>query len=197
VTVHGNLTMETSTPTAASTQAGWRSVLHRWPSMLGLTAAFAVLATAADRETVATTVCVAALCYLGAAALGRPWIAWPAIVGGSLVVFVSVWIGLPWWVGIGIVALVLVVIGLFGRVPRPQLTAQTAALIGYGGLAVAALFIAPRVGLALAGVVLASHAVWDLIHYRRRIVVPRSLAEFCLLLDVPLGVGVIVLAIMG
>jgi hypothetical protein len=181
---------------SAAPQTGWQSVLHRWPSALGLAAAALVLATAADRETVAITVSVAALCYLGAAALDRPWIAWAGIVGGSLVLFASGWIGLPWWAGIGIAALALVIVGLLGRVPRPTLTAQTAALIGYAGLAVAALFIAPRIGLALAGVALASHGVWDLIHYRRRTVVPRSLAEFCLLLDVPLGLGVIILAII-
>ncbi len=61
----------------------------------------------------------------------------------------------------------------------------------------AALFLAPRVGLVLAGLVLASHAVWDVVHYRRNQVVPRSLAEFCMLLDVPLGVGFIVLAVIG
>jgi hypothetical protein len=193
----GVVTMETSTPAAASARTGWQSVLHRWPSLLGLAAAVMVLATAADRETVAITMCVAALCYLGAAALGRPWVGWAGVVGGSLVVFASGWIGLPWWAGIGIAALALVVVGFLVGVSRPTLTAQTAALIGFGGLAVVAVFIAPRVGLALAGAVLASHAVWDLIHYRRRIVVSRSLAEFCLLLDVPLGVGVIVLAIIN
>jgi hypothetical protein len=174
----------------------WQSVPHRWPSALGLAAAALLLATGGDRETVAIVLCVATLCYLGAAGLDRPWVAWAGIAGGSLVVFASEVVGLAWWAGIGIGALALVVAGLLGRVPRPALTAQTAALIGYGGLAVAALFFAPRVGLVLAGVLLASHAGWDLIHYRRNQVVPRSLAEFCMLLDVPLGVGAVVLAIM-
>jgi hypothetical protein len=49
----------------------------------------------------------------------------------------------------------------------------------------------------LAGAALASHAGWDLVHYRRDAVVARSLAEFCMLLDVPLGVGLIVLALAG
>jgi hypothetical protein len=97
--------------------------------------------------------------------------------------------------GIGVAAIVLVVFGLVRRIPRSALTAQTAALAGYGGLAGVALFFAPRLGLALAGVALATHAVWDLIHYRRNQVVPRSLSEFCMLLDVPLGVGAIILAI--
>jgi hypothetical protein len=69
------------------------------------------------------------------------------------------------------------------------------AMIGFGGLAVIAVLIAPRVGLALAGVTLVSHAAWDYVHWRRNEVVPRSLAEFCFALDVPFGISAIVLAI--
>jgi uncharacterized membrane protein len=105
-------------------------------------------------------------------------------------------VGLTWWAGVSIAAVVLVVIGVVTKVQRTALTAQTAALVGYGGFAVATVFFAPRVGLLLAGVALASHGVWDLIHYRRQQVVSRPLAEFCMLLDVPLGVAAIVLAII-
>ncbi len=77
-----------------------------------------------------------------------------------------------------------------------MLTAQTLALVAYGGLAVVALFLAPRAGLVLAGAALAFHAGWDVVHYRRNQVVPRSLSEFCMWLDVPLGVGAILLAII-
>lgn len=111
-------------------------VLRRWPAVLGLAAAILSLAIGASRDGVATTVGVAALCYLAAAAL-----------------------------------------------------------VGFGGAAVAGLFIAPRAGLVLAAIALASHAVWDVIHYRRRQVVPRSLAEFCFVLDVPLSVGAIIPAV--
>ena len=82
----------------------------------------------------AITVCVAALCYLGAAALGRPWVAWAGIVGASLVVVASELVGLVWWAGISIAALALVVAGILGRTSRPALTAQTAALLVFGGL---------------------------------------------------------------
>ena len=169
-------------------------LLHRWPSVVGLLAAGFLIATGANRETVAITVSVAALCYLGAAALNRPWIAWAGIIGGSLVVVAGQLAGLAWWAAIGIVAAALVAIGLIGKAPRPALTAQTAALLGFGGLAVVALFLNPRVGMILAGLALASHAGWDLVHYRRNEVVPRSLAEFCILLDVPLGLALVVLA---
>jgi hypothetical protein len=176
-------------------RTGWTGLLlHRWPSALGLLAVVAALATGADRESVAITLAVAALCYLGAAALNRPWIAWATIVGGSLVVTVGALTGLAWWGAIGIAAAALLVTGLVSGVPRPPLTAQTAALLGFGGLAVAAVFLAPRAGMVLAGLALASHAGWDLVYYRRNEVVPRSLAEFCMVLDVPLGLALIVLA---
>jgi hypothetical protein len=69
------------------------------------------------------------------------------------------------------------------------------ALVGFGGLALVALFVDPRAGLAMAGIALAAHAIWDAILYRRDRVVPRSLLEFCILLDVPLGIGAVILAI--
>lgn len=172
------------------------TVLRRWPTALGLIAAGASIATGASRESVGTTVAVALLCYLGAAALNRPWIAWAGIAGVSLIVTVGELAGLPWWAVCGIAAAALVVIGLVIRAPRRALTAQTAALLGFGGLAVLSVFIAPRAGMVLGGLALASHAGWDLIHYRRNVVVPRSLAEFCFFLDVPLGLALVVLAFL-
>ena len=75
---------------------------------------------------------VAALCYLGAAALDRRWVAWAGCVVVSLVLVASQAIGLVWW-AVG-ATLALVVAGLLLGVPRPPLTAQTAALIGYGAM---------------------------------------------------------------
>jgi len=49
----------------------------------------------------------------------------------------------------------------------------------------------------LASLALITHAVWDVRHYRKNAVVPRSLAEFCMFFDVPLGVAVIVLVLAG
>jgi uncharacterized membrane protein len=71
------------------------------------------------------------------------------------------------------------------------------AMLGYGAVAITALAFAPMVGAILASLALIAHAIWDVIHYRRNAVVPRSLAEFCIFLDVPLGVAVIVLVLNG
>jgi hypothetical protein len=192
---------ETSMPTSASasaterTASAWQVV---WPAALGLAAAAVQLATDPDTETIATVISIAVLCYLAAAAFDRRWVAWAGGLVFVPVVVPSQFVGLAWWVVPGVVALALVVTGLLLRVPGPPLAAQTAALIGYGGFAVAVLLLAPpRAGLALAGVALAAHGVWDVIHYRRNRVVHRSLAEFCIVLDVPLGIGAIVLAAIG
>ncbi|MEV7624030.1 hypothetical protein [Actinoplanes sp. NPDC089786] len=171
-----------------------RSTLHRWPAALGLLAAGFQIVTGANRESVAITVVVATLCYLAAAAFNRPWIAWATIAGGSVIVVAGELAGLTWWVAVGLVAAGLAVIGLVTGVPRPALTAQTGALLGFGALAVTALYLDPRAGMILAGLALAAHSGWDVIHYRRNTVVPRSMAEFCMVLDLPLGAALIVLA---
>ncbi|WP_324650211.1 hypothetical protein [Georgenia sp. H159] len=174
-----------------------RGVLDHWPALAGLGVAVLLLATGvADRDTLAIGVTAAAVCYLAAGALGRPWVAWASVLGVSVVVVAGESAGLPRWASLGLTGAVLVAVGLWRGARRPTLT-QAVALLGFGGLAVVALSIDPQVGLVLAGLTLASHGVWDLVHYRRDVVVPRSLAEACLMLDVPLGLGCILLAVAG
>lgn len=120
--------------------------------------------------------------------MGRPWVAWAGIVGGSLVVVASELVGLVWWAGVGIAAVALVIAGLLGRAARGALTAQTAALLGFGGLTVVALFLAPRAGLCWPVSAGEPRRVGPWSTSGAIMVVPRSLAEFCMLLDVPLGV---------
>ncbi len=173
------------------------SAVHRWPTALGLAAAAVALRGDAGAETPAIVVCVATLCYLGAASLGRPWIAWAAIPGGTAAVVVGELVGATWWAGLSAAALVLLAAGLTGRARRPDTVRQTIATVGFGVPVVSAvLLLAPRAGLVVAGLVLAGHAVWDLVHLRTGRVVPRSLAEFCMALDVPLGLGFVLLAVL-
>ncbi len=176
----------------------WSAAVHRWPTALGLAAAALALQGDAGAETPAVVVCVAALCYLGAAALDRPWIAWAGVPGGSAAVVVGELVGATWWAALSAVALVLLAAGLSRRNRRPATARQVVATVGFGVPAVAAvLLLAPRAGLLVAGLVLASHAVWDLVHLRDGKVVPRSLAEFCIALDVPLGLGFVLLAVLA
>jgi hypothetical protein len=170
-------------------------VMGYWPAALGLAAATFQIVTGVATDAVTITIAIAASCYLAAAALGQPWIAWAGVLVGSLVVTLSEIAGIGWWLGLTVFAAVLVVAGVLRRTQARALTAQGLALVGFGGLAVVAVLISPRLGLAFAGVALASHAAWDYVHWRRNVVVPRSLAEFCFVLDVPFGVAAIVLAI--
>jgi hypothetical protein len=189
--------MHAPTVTAAAPATRLRWLARRWPSLLGAAFAAGQLAAGPDTEAIATVIAVAVLCYLAAAAFDRRWVAWAGCAAFPAVVIASWAASLAWWAVAGAAALVMVAAGWLLRVPRAPLNAQTAALLGYGALAVIALFLEPRVGLALAGAGLALHAVWDVIHYRRNRVVHRSLAELCVLLDIPLGAGAIVLAIAG
>ena len=85
-----------------------------------------------------------------------------------------------------------------GEVVTPAVTwPQALAMVGYFGVAIIALFLAPNVGLALAGFALATHAVWDVVHYRRDIIVSRSMALWCIGLDVFLGLTCITLAVIA
>lgn len=186
---------EPATTTPADVAHVRRPLLGYWPAALGAAAATFQIMTGLAAEAVAITVAVAASCYLAAAALGRPWVAWASIVTGSAVVIVSEIAGIVWWAGLAAYAAALVLVGLQRQARARALTAQGLAMLGFGGLAVVAVLVSPRLGLALAGVALASHAGWDYVHWRRNEVVPRSLAEFCCLLDIPFGVAAIVLAV--
>jgi hypothetical protein len=187
--------MSQSTTVTAEVGPVRRPVLGYWPYALGFAAATFQIVTGVATDAVAITVAVAASCYLAAAALGRPWIAWVGILAGSVVVTVSEIAGIAWWVGLAVFAAAVAVAGLLRGANARTLTAEVLAMIGFGGLAVVAVLFSPRLGLALAGIALASHAAWDFVHWRRNTVVPRSLAEFCFVLDIPFGAAAIVLAI--
>ncbi|HEY9292323.1 MAG TPA: hypothetical protein VIP98_13650 [Microlunatus sp.] len=145
--------------------------------------------------TPATAVGVAALCYLTAAVTGLRWMSWVAVPLASVLPFVGLVGPVPWWLIVALVGLVLAVVGVI-RSPTRSLP-QTVAMVAYFGLAVLALALAPRAGLVLAGVVLAAHAGWDLIHYRRNRVVVRSFAVWCIGLDLTVGAICVALAITG
>jgi hypothetical protein len=168
---------------------------HRWPTAVGLLAAAFALLAGGDRDTVITVLFVALACYLAAAALGRPWVAWAAVPIGSVAVTVGKILDIEPWLVIGAASVVLIIVGLLRRASRPALSAQSLAMLGYGGVAMIALALVPVAGAVLASLSLIAHAIWDLIHYRRNTVVPRSLAECCMFFDVPLGVAVIVLVL--
>jgi len=142
----------------------------------------------------ATAVGVAALCYLAAAATGRRWVGWAAVPVASALPCLQL-AGIPRWASFGAVGLVLLVVGVAAR--RPTTLAQAGALVAYYGVALAAVGLAPRAGLVVAGLALAAHAAWDLVHYRRDIVVHRSLAVWCIGLDLTVAAICVAFAAAG
>ena len=169
------------------------ALLHRWPTLVGLLAAAGILLAGPDRTTVGLTVACAAVCYLAAAALDRPWAAWAAIPATGVVIRAGLLLGARPIVSLAVAAVVLVAIGVAIRVSRSTLTLETAGLLAYGGVAAVGLAIAPTAGLLVVAVTLVAHGAWDIWHLRRHAVVPGSLAEACIALDVPLGLGVLAL----
>ncbi|GGM09745.1 hypothetical protein ACFQBY_08950 [Promicromonospora citrea] len=155
----------------------------------GLLVAGAAPAGRTWREAVAedpyTAVGVAVLCYLTAAVTGVRWTGWLVALLASAVSVASELLDVPRWITFVLVGVVLAGIGLARG--RSATWPQAAALAGYLGVGTVALFLEPRLGLALAGLALAAHAVWDVVHYRRDVVVNRSLALWCIGLDVVMG----------
>ena len=193
---------ETATPTRPSrwtgtwpTNTAWIVVgaITGFGLLVGATAATGGTWQEATAEDPATTVGVAALCYLAAAVTGVRWAGWLAVVPASAIPVVSELADLPRWIPFALVGLVLVGVGLARR--RAATWPQAAAMVGFFGVAAVALYLDPRLGLVLAGLALAAHAAWDLVHYRRDIVVNRSLALWCIGLDLTLGGICVVLAL--
>ena len=181
--------------------AGWTrtssAIWRRWPAAVGLLGAAFVALGSPDRETLVISLLVALACYLAAAAFKVRWAAWAAIPIASALVTAGAFIGIDPWLMLGGASVVLIVVGVALRASRTALAAQSLALVAYGGVRLVALTLGPVVGAVLASLVLIAHAAWDVIHYRRNAVVPRSLAEACIFFDVPLGVAVIVLVFTG
>jgi hypothetical protein len=173
------------------------AIWHHWPAAVGLLGAAFVAIVSPDRETVVISLLVALVCYLAAAAFKVRWVAWAAIPIASALVTAGAFIGIDPWLMLGGASVLLIVVGLALRASRTALAAQSLAMAAYGGMGLIALTLGPVAGAILASLVLMAHAVWDVIHYRRNAVVPRSLAEACIFLDVPLGVAVIVLVLTG
>ncbi|HEY8474342.1 MAG TPA: hypothetical protein VIL37_17140 [Natronosporangium sp.] len=68
-------------------------------------------------------------------------------------------------------------------------------MVGFGGLTLIVAAIEPRWGLLLAGLGILVHAGWDVYHFRVNKVVNRPWSEFCAVVDVVVGAGLVVLAV--
>ncbi|MCD0445094.1 hypothetical protein LO763_15870 [Glycomyces sp. A-F 0318] len=176
-----------------------RAVLRRWPTAFGIAfAAFVVwgLASGADLAPVLTA---SGLVYLASAALGRRGAAWPVFALTFVVIGAAGFT--PWedaatWVLIGLAAL-FAAYGLLRGAARPAegLPLQAVGMAVFGGAAAVVLLVGGDLGAYLVAAGLLGHAAWDLHHHRADRVVVRSMAEFCLVLDVLIAVAMVVVAL--
>jgi hypothetical protein len=180
----------------------WTDVLiHRWSTVLGIAVA---AMTAYDLEldagsvsSLAALVVLMALVKDGAAALDRRRAAWVVFLAALAVMIVLLLVdpGSAPSVVLLVAALVLVVVGAVrGQLRRPGgLKLQAAGMLGFGVVAIMALYADPRVGGYLVAFALLGHAAWDAYYYLRDRVVSRSYAEFCGVLDLLVGAAILVL----
>lgn len=173
-------------------------LLARWPAVLGLTVMAASLPTGSSGAELWPVLLMPVVVYLAAAALARPSTAWPLFGGVLVVVGVSRVIGVEDWWGLVMAALAFLVAGTVQGLlrPRSDLFDQSVLLLGLGGLAVAAIYVDMWVGAGLVAAGLILHGVWDVVLHHRNRVVPRSLTEFCAVLDFTLGLAIIVLMLI-
>ena len=184
----------------------WTDVLmHRWPTALGIAVA---AMTAYDLEidagsvsSLSALVVLMALVYVGAAALDRRWSAWVVLLAGFVVMVVFQDLldsGIDPSAVLLIAALVFVVVGaLRGQLRRPGgLTLQAAGMLGFGVVALMALYVEPFLGGYLVAFALLGHAAWDAYHYLRDRVVARSYAEWCAVIDLLTGAAILFILFM-
>lgn len=180
-------------------ESGWRS-LQWWPAAAGIAfAAFVAIDLFGGQEQgsdLAPIVTASGLVYLAAAALGKPSASW-LVFFMSIAVITAAKVG---WIGIDASWPLLALAALFfayglwrgATRPRTELPLQSVAMLAFGAIAVATLYLSAAAGaFAVAGGLL-GHAAWDVYHHRANRVVSRSMAEFCFVFDTLLAVAIII-----
>lgn len=184
--------------------SGWRSI-QWWPGLIGL--GFAVflaidLFRGAERGAdFAAVVAASGLVYLGAAALQVPWVAWPVFllsVGAITLARRGIVPVEATWLMVGL-ALAFAALGMVRALRRPnrELPLQSLGMLAFGATAALALYVHPVAGALLVAFGLFAHAGWDVYHHAKDKVVVRSMAEFCFVLDVSLGLAILVATLRG
>ncbi|GAA5207642.1 hypothetical protein [Microbacterium kyungheense] len=181
-------------PAPARTHPRWSAF---WPASLGVLVAAGTAYGLTDPREVAPMVAASGFVYLAAAATGRRSAAWIAFGATFVLIALHKLAGLDATFWMLVMAAVLVAVGLAAGHTRPwwALTLQTIAMFVLGAASLIAIRLDPVAGgLVVAGALLA-HAAWDVHHHRTGRVVDRSLAEFCAVLDVIVGIVVAVVAL--
>lgn len=180
-----------------------RGIVRRWPAALGL--AFGVFLHLTDDLRsiwgVLLPLMIAFTGYAVIAALQRPRWSWPVIAVLVVGIFAARAVGFSQIAELaGMVMLVLIVCiagSVRGTWAQPNLYrwqplgAIVFVAVAFAAVALVSLAFAPELGLIVVAAGLIGHGVWDVVHWRRHEVVAPSLAEWCAVLDLTLGVGIL------
>ncbi|MEV1316415.1 hypothetical protein AB0J14_10060 [Micromonospora arborensis] len=181
-------------------------LVDRWPiavALLVVAGTVTVIALVHDQARLfGPAVATMAGIYLMAYALGRPWTAWLAFAILSAVVtglhLLARLLSLPVDPAVGM-TLLLVPLWMWAVARRRFTSAgtfsvQTAGMVGFGAITLLTAASQPQVGTAVAGVGFLAHGIWDAYHYRLNLVVSRSWAQFCAVVDLGVGIALIIVA---
>jgi hypothetical protein len=176
---------------------------ERWPTGLALIAIGGALAVmlllGREAEYFGPSVAVMAGIYLVAYALGRPWTAWPAFAGLSVVMTVLHTLSSR-GVDPGVaMTLLLVPLWLWAVARRRYtdaglFTLQTAGMVVFGLITLVCAAVQPEAGAAVAGIGFLAHGAWDAYHFAIDKVVNRPWSEFCGVIDLATGTALLVVA---
>lgn len=171
----------------------------RWPTAAAVAVAALTLYDVDGGAALAPVLAASGLVYLGAAAVRRASAAWPVFGATFVLITIGKLTGIdPTAVLLGIAGLTaLAGLAHAGLRPPHALPLQLLGMAVTGGLAAVAVVAAPTIGAFLVAAGLLGHAAWDLHHHRTGRVVSRSLAEFCLVLDVLLAIAIVASTVLG
>ena len=180
----------------ASGRRGWvAAILHRWPTWLAIALA-ALTVGGSTVQSLADVLPMLAFFYLAAALLQRrqaTWLVAVATVAAFAALRLQDWVDPV--VAFSVAALALVLWGAVrGQMRRRgALMVETAGMVGFTAIALAALSVDPDLGRYVVAAGWFGHATWDFAHFRADKVVSRSFAEWCAVYDFLRAVGILFL----
>lgn len=185
-------------PAGSGAHRGWA---RWWPTATGIALAVVSLVTddPSDARGVLMVLLIATTGYVVIASTGRA--AWSWRVLGVLVAAYLVG-KFAWDAGellLGLASLAAVLAGAFMRRwngPPCEMRWQVAAAALFLGVAWVSQLTSPDLGKIVLSLFLVVHGAWDIHHWRRDVVVSRSLSAWCAALDITLGVGTLLLHVM-
>jgi len=171
---------------------------HRWPTWLALAMVAVSVGGQEEPTGLAEGLLVFALGYLGSAVVQRrqaTWLVAVVAIGAAALlrlqdevapstVLLAAAVGLVLWAAVR------------GRLRSGAVMLETAGMLLFGGIAIAAMAVDPGLGLYLVAAGWLGHAVWDIAHLRADTVVSRSFAEWCAVFDGLRGIGILVMAVL-